>query len=399
MKPFTSISREHLESPLLSAEAKVVLMMIIARLRAKPDWIVRDNEFASCLKEGRDQVRRALKELRQAGLIHQEKIPQGNRQVWSSPQLAPGVDPHSQVPAAETQPLNKKEDNNTLLYMSKPYDAKAKPSLRQDLHENENQNEEVFREMTWRLEQIASRLQDLSPSTGSNTLLQFTARSPIRHDTHSSFSIGIDSKSLEIVFKDHGFSGRQKDLFNQVVAWSGKPPSYFFPPHSGEGRTVFTYLDESGEPVARKIKQPSTKSFRWQHLKDGKWTKGKGGHRILYNLPEVQAAVKEGRRIFIVEGEKDVETLRSMGEVATTPMDGAGSWSKAFSRIFDGADVIIIRDFDEAGQLHARHVYDELSGARTRKLCVTGVGNDISDHIAAGETLEDLREDRATLVM
>jgi hypothetical protein len=283
--------------------------------------------------------------------------------------------------------------------MNDPCEAKAKPSLRQDFHEGEKQKEEVIREMVWRLEQIVPNLHDLSPSTGSNTLLQYTARSPIRHDTHSSFSIGIDSTTLEIVFKDHGFIGRQKDLFDKVVDWSGRPPSFFFPPQSGEGRTVFTYLNEAGEPVARKIKRPSTKSFRWQHLKDGQWINGKGGHKMLYNLPVVQTAINQGRRIFIVEGEKDVETLRRMGEVATTPMDGAGSWSKDFAPIFDGADVIIIRDFDEAGRLHARQVYDELSGARSRKLCVTGVGNDVSDHFAAGETLEDLREDRATLVM
>ena len=46
---------------------------------------------------------------------------------------------------------------------------------------------------------------------------------------------------------------------------------------------------------------------------------------LLYRLPEVIQAVKAGETVFICEGEKDVDRLRSLGLTATTNAGGPES--------------------------------------------------------------------------
>jgi hypothetical protein len=54
------------------------------------------------------------------------------------------------------------------------------------------------------------------------------------------------------------------------------------------------------------------------------------------------AAVKQGRAIFIVEGEKDVETLRALGCVATCNPMGAGKWHEEYSEFLRDANIVLI---------------------------------------------------------
>ena len=82
--------------------------------------------------------------------------------------------------------------------------------------------------------------------------------------------------------------------------------------------------------------------------------------RTLYRLPELLAAIREGRTVYLVEGEKDVETLRRLGYTATCNPGGAGKWRDGYTERLKGADVIILPDNDPrsdkgqyAGQDHA----------------------------------------------
>lgn len=75
--------------------------------------------------------------------------------------------------------------------------------------------------------------------------------------------------------------------------------------------------------------------------------------RLPYNLPEVVKAA----RVFVVEGEKDVETLRAAGIVATTSSGGAGArWDEAFAGWFRGKDVVVLPDNDGPGRAHGEAV-------------------------------------------
>ena len=70
----------------------------------------------------------------------------------------------------------------------------------------------------------------------------------------------------------------------------------------------------------------------------------------LYRLPKVLAAIAEGKPVYVVEGEKDVETLERLGHVATCNPGGAGKWREGYSRRLEGADVIILPDNDGANR-------------------------------------------------
>lgn len=93
----------------------------------------------------------------------------------------------------------------------------------------------------------------------------------------------------------------------------------------------------------------------------------------LYRLPEVLAAVREGRTVYVVEGEKDVETLRKWGYAATCNPGGAGKWREGYTARLEGADVVILPDNDPrndqgqyAGQDHAYAVALALNGRARR---------------------------------
>lgn len=65
--------------------------------------------------------------------------------------------------------------------------------------------------------------------------------------------------------------------------------------------------------------------------------------------------------IFIVEGEKDVETIEKLGYIATTSPNGAGShWRKDFNEYFKNYNVIILADNDEIGLKYATEVANNL---------------------------------------
>ena len=65
----------------------------------------------------------------------------------------------------------------------------------------------------------------------------------------------------------------------------------------------------------------------------------------LYRLPELLKAISEGWPVYIVEGEKDVETLRNLGYTATTA-GGVNDWRREYAAYFTGAQVVILPDND-----------------------------------------------------
>ncbi|MFI8976849.1 DnaB-like helicase C-terminal domain-containing protein [Nocardia asteroides] len=93
--------------------------------------------------------------------------------------------------------------------------------------------------------------------------------------------------------------------------------------------------------------------------------------------------------VWFVEGEKDVLTLESVGQVATcTPM-GAGKAHRADLSPLYGKTVLIVRDMDDVGLAHAQQVAELLAGHATVRIFAPVVGKDASDHIAAGGGLDE----------
>jgi hypothetical protein len=119
--------------------------------------------------------------------------------------------------------------------------------------------------------------------------------------------------------------------------------------------------------------------------------------RILYNLPQVLAAIPQRATIFVVEGEKDSDNLAAKtGVVATTMPGGTGmGWQESYTDSLVGAvEVVIVSDNDPDGQgvKHARKVAASLARRRIpHRIVLPAVGKDISDHLAAGLEYGDLQ--------
>ena len=93
--------------------------------------------------------------------------------------------------------------------------------------------------------------------------------------------------------------------------------------------------------------------------------------RTLYRMPALLAAVRDGRPVYVVEGEKDVETLERLGLAATCNPGGAGKWRDGYTALLRGADAIILPDNDTkengfTGQNHAWQVALALNGTARR---------------------------------
>ena len=96
----------------------------------------------------------------------------------------------------------------------------------------------------------------------------------------------------------------------------------------------------------------------------------------LYRLPAVRAAVDSRQTVYLVEGEKDVETLERLGYTATCNPGGAGKWREGYTAHLAGADVVILPDNDpenrddpekgRTGQKHAWNVATQLHGKARR---------------------------------
>jgi putative DNA primase/helicase len=106
-------------------------------------------------------------------------------------------------------------------------------------------------------------------------------------------------------------------------------------------------------------------------------------------------AATPSETIYIVEGEKDVETLRALGLVATCNPGGAGKWQPSYNEVLRGRHVVILPDHDDSGRQHSMDVARSLAGiaasVRVIDLPALGEKGDVSDWLAAGNTVDDLR--------
>jgi hypothetical protein len=126
----------------------------------------------------------------------------------------------------------------------------------------------------------------------------------------------------------------------------------------------------------------------------GGWLAGVNGvAEVPYRLPELLAAPLD-RCVYVVEGERKVETLVGWGLVATCNHGGANGWKGELARFFDDRDVVVLPDADKPGADHADKVIRSLNGhARLVNIVhLPGLGpkGDIVDWVAAGNTLADL---------
>ncbi|HYI92835.1 MAG TPA: hypothetical protein VEX68_04775 [Bryobacteraceae bacterium] len=135
-------------------------------------------------------------------------------------------------------------------------------------------------------------------------------------------------------------------------SWPDEPNRERTPSNSTIVAT-YDYRHADGQ-LAYQVVRKEPKRFL-QRYPDGHggWIWKKHPKQLLYRLPEVI----EASILFVVEGEKDVETLRVHGFVATTNAGGANSpWLPSYTEVLHGREVIIIPDNDPPGWRRARQI-------------------------------------------
>ncbi len=247
-----------------------------------------------------------------------------------------------------------------------------------------------------RLNDLLSRLRNVK-----NTPNGWQASCPAHEDKTASLSVSISGDGVILA---HCHAGCD---FKSIAQALGMESRDFFPPKlkavdGGKPPTKkivarYDYRDENGDLLYQKIRY-EPKEFRIRRTDGaGGWRWNLSGcRRVLYRLPELIQAVKTGEMVFIVEGEKDVETLVAWGVIATCNFDGAGKWNESYNGYFIGATVINLRDNDLPGEKHGNLIGENVSGqaAVYKSILLPDLAEhgDVTDWVKAGGTKEKLLE-------
>jgi hypothetical protein len=131
---------------------------------------------------------------------------------------------------------------------------------------------------------------------------------------------------------------------------------------------VYTYTTIDGTPVQQVIRQECRcngqphKRFQ-QRYRDGRhwmYRKPEGFSPVLYRPTAMRTAATNGEWIWVSEGEKDADTLTTLGRLATTNAQGAANFPDQLVAQFHGLKVAIVADRDLAGYQRAIHLYQQL---------------------------------------
>jgi uncharacterized protein (DUF927 family) len=146
--------------------------------------------------------------------------------------------------------------------------------------------------------------------------------------------------------------------------------------------TTYRYVDEQGKLLFEVVRYQPKAFAQRRPDNQGEWIWNLHGvGRVVYNLP----AVLQAENVLVLEGERDVESARTLGMVATTNCGGAGKWRNEYNTTLKSKNVTIIPDRDEAGRKHGQQVADALFGvAASLKILELPHGKDLSEWLEAG---------------
>ena len=209
----------------------------------------------------------------------------------------------------------------------------------------------VYETTSDRLQTILSRLKGVK-KVGENT---YRAYSPLRDEKEPSLYITVKADGTILIF-DHG-GGKVKD----ILAAIGLTMRILFPDGGSAGSgpkgpdparkvaAIYQYLDKNGNLVAEKVRY-TNKDFFWRSQKpDGGYDYHKPKNVPLYN----GMILEKSEAVFLVEGEKDVDTLTKYGLPAVSLPNGA-HWENAYVAYFSDKVIIILPDNDDAGRGYAK---------------------------------------------
>ncbi len=249
---------------------------------------------------------------------------------------------------------------------------------------------------------------------------------PVHQDKNASLSIKYDRLQGKTMLYCH--AGCQT---KEIIKAVGLEISDLFdkPINSKKMITesIYKYKDESGKVLFEKVRFKG-KNFSQRRIVNGAtvWGLEKGVYYetfpgsnsysmkerntnkkrfesvepVLYNLPGIIEATKNGQLIFVVEGEKDADNLIKIGLTATTNFDGASKsaqrqkWLDNYTKYFKDAGVILLPDNDNSGKLHMKFIAQNLSSITDDIKIINLLGleikEDVSDWLSYGGNKEKL---------
>lgn len=153
---------------------------------------------------------------------------------------------------------------------------------------------------------------------------------------------------------------------------------------------TYDYTDADGKFIFQVVKYIPKKFKQRRKAEDGSWIWNTDGvKKELFRLPQVVAAVKEGKDIWINEGEKGALAGITLGLETTNSPGGAGKWYPEYNDTLKGATCFVIPDNDESGRKHALLVEKSLNGIAKSIRIITLPGlphkGDLCDFIKARE--------------
>ena len=249
---------------------------------------------------------------------------------------------------------------------------------------------------------LNERIEEVARALLGEPNRELSTRTQLRFGTHGSLAIEIaGDKRGEWYDHENKVGGGTLDLVRRHTGGSNDEAAEWLVSEFGipieakrqaqpRRRIVATYdyHDEAGGLLFQVVRY-EPKDFR-QRRPDGQggWSwRVKGVRQVPYRLFELRANAAADP-VLVVEGEKDVDRLASLGFVATCNAGGANKWPMELNQHFQGVTVYILPDNDDAGRSHAEKIASILHGiadsVRVVALPSLPKGGDVSDWLDGG---------------
>jgi putative DNA primase/helicase len=212
----------------------------------------------------------------------------------------------------------------------------------------------------------------------------YRARCPAHNDIAPSLSVNMGKEGRLIVHCHAGCDTADVltamgKTFADITPSTARRVVEQYPYHDHDDWSVVKYTAVRYEPKDFRILPPGLPP---------------AAERVLYCPSAIKYSRETGTPIFVVEGEKDANALLYSSDPtpATTNVGGAGKWLPQYSEQLAGCHVKVVVDNDGPGYKHGIQVATALIGRvlSVEVLRAAPGCKDISDHLAAGHTLDEL---------
>lgn len=205
--------------------------------------------------------------------------------------------------------------------------------------------------------------------------------------------------SLENILSAAGLE--KKDTFYDIEPQKANWQAYIEGREKRKIEAVYNYVSCNGTYAFTKIRLEG-KKILYGMLKNNRFTYGlprdtprKSLKAIYGNIKALNKAINEDTPIFIVEGEKDVDTMTKQDYIAFT-YGGVNDWQSDFMELVKGAAVVILADNDNAGITVANTILRDIQSVTRSVKVIVPMPEipkaDITDYFETGHTKEEFEQ-------